>query len=617
MADDQWVPDVPDGAFVIGGGDYRYGQDMTEDIARSLFQVPDFNPANALLVLPQLLLRLPLEALQKFKDFIPNVLEGAFNTVAGAVDAIMGAIRETPRVLEQILSYLPQELRDELEHAAARIGAVIDAIVQALTGTLNIGHTIEDLIFSLTNIRPGAVGGVLGGGSIEETIKRIVDAIVSGIVGVTGIGAGISDLQSLIEQISSAAARGGFAWDILGIQNNKKPKSGLYKSERGNFDLDTLNSTVSVAPGTSIIAFDVIEQSMPIGLITWIGWGTSGITDFYINVYRCVDDRSAPELGELIHQSENIAGLLAGSASPGANMAYELTTPIAAVAGDLLAYEFIAVGGTHTMRGRDFNLPDNDGAPIGNVGATRSLSTPSLPPATLDKADVTWTDNVPRVGIAVDTGTGSDHHDPQVEFFEKPVAIPVPAWCDRIDAIVTGKGGEGADGFLGFYGNPGQPGGVNTVTWTRGEHFSGTTTILEWDGAELSIPGFEVSAANGSNGSGQRPVALGKPVGKGIEEVEYNGLKLAAGGDQHAYGGAGAKPGGGGNGGHWLGIYTQGGPGGPACAAVQFRKGALPGEVVGDGEGDVTPPNVSALHVDVSATSTSITITPSGAVDDA
>ncbi|UVK60585.1 minor tail protein [Mycobacterium phage Peterson] len=615
MADDQWVPDVPDGAFVIGGGDYRYGQDMTEDIARSLFQIPDFNPSNALLVLPQLLLRLPLEALQKLRDFIPNVLDGAFDTVGGAVNAIMGAIRETPRVLEQILDYLPQELRDTLEHAAGLTQAVIDAIVQAFTGAQTIGHGPEDLIFALANIIPSAISGVLGTTTMEEFARRVIDEIVSGAVGQSGTGAQFSDLRTVIEQIASAAARGDFAWILANFLNNKPVTAGLHASERGNFGLDSINTTVTVSPGTSLIAFDRIEQAMPVGLLTWIGWGTSGITEFYINVYRVIEDRDEPELGELIHQSENVAGILAGTTSPGANISYEFPAPLAAEIGDQLAYEFITVGGSHTFKGRDFDLPDSDTAPIGNVGATRTLTTPALPPNPLLKADVTWTDTVPRVGLAVDTGSGSNHHDPQQELLAGPIELPVPAWADAIDAIVTGEGGDASPGIAGFPGNPGQPAGVNTITWRRPEHFSGTTTILTWDGHTLSIPGYEVSATNGADGVGNRPITAPKPVGQGIDDVEYNGLTLIGGKDQGAYGGAGTAPGGGGAGGHWFGIYTQGGQGGPARAAVQFRKGLLPGETPGDGEGDTTPPDTTALTVDVIPGLTSITFKPSGAVD--
>ncbi|WP_066901077.1 hypothetical protein [Mycolicibacterium houstonense] len=110
MAD--WPLTAPDGAYELGGGDFSFGQNMTESIARSLFEIPDFNALNALTVLPELLLRLPLEALQRFQAFIPDVLDGAFNTVTGAVDAIMGALTNAPRILSAIIQQLNAVLSD-------------------------------------------------------------------------------------------------------------------------------------------------------------------------------------------------------------------------------------------------------------------------------------------------------------------------------------------------------------------------------------------------------------------------------------------------------------------------------------------------------------------------
>lgn len=104
MAD--WPLTPPDGSYQLGGGDYGYGQNMTEDLARSLFEIPEFNAANALTVLPELLLRLPLEALQRFQSFIPGGSGGAFNTVSGAVEAIMGALTDAPGAVVGVIETL-------------------------------------------------------------------------------------------------------------------------------------------------------------------------------------------------------------------------------------------------------------------------------------------------------------------------------------------------------------------------------------------------------------------------------------------------------------------------------------------------------------------------------
>lgn len=89
-----------DGAFEIGGGDYKFGQDYNETVVRAMFAPKVPTPTNALALLAEQLRKMPLEALQFFKDLIPDAIEGAFNTVSGAVNAILGAIRNVPAFLQ-------------------------------------------------------------------------------------------------------------------------------------------------------------------------------------------------------------------------------------------------------------------------------------------------------------------------------------------------------------------------------------------------------------------------------------------------------------------------------------------------------------------------------------
>jgi len=85
-----------DGAFIIGDD---WGQDYTEQSVRALWTVPKPSLGTALDLLREHLLKLPLEALKGFEGLITTATEGAFNTVAGAVDAIMGAISNIPAFL--------------------------------------------------------------------------------------------------------------------------------------------------------------------------------------------------------------------------------------------------------------------------------------------------------------------------------------------------------------------------------------------------------------------------------------------------------------------------------------------------------------------------------------
>ncbi|OBK92370.1 hypothetical protein A5646_03440 [Mycobacterium sp. 1245499.0] len=513
------------------------------------------------------------------------------------------------KLLPEWVSGLPEGFQNLI----AQFQAIVDTIHNTLTGATDLGHSLPELIDALKAIPNDFVRGLLGPGTLGGSFLGLVDAVVSGAVGQTGTGAGLPDVETFIGLISSWATQGRFAWEQAGIRNNRPADAGLLPSERSNFPLSSITTQFDIVPGTSVIAFDYIEESMALGVISWIGWGVTGITEFYVQAYRL--DLTTGNLAELIHQSPNIVGVLEGTASPGAFMSYELASPPGVVAGDLIAYRFITVGGNHTIRGRVSGLPVNNIAPIGAPAATFAVTgTAGTAPASIAKSALTWSQNVPWVGIAVDTGSGSDHRDPFQQVLTDPATLPVADWCDYVDAVVVTKGGDGAPGFLGLYGNPGTPGSFTTVTWVRDTHFTGPT-IITWDGENLSIPGFSIAGVPGVNGSGTRLAVLGAPVGPGPGTLEYNGLKAIGGGDQTAVGGAGTAPGGAGNGGTWFGLYSAGGPGGPARAWIQFRKDALPGETPGSGEGDTTPPNIDDLDVDIESTSSTITLTIDGAVD--
>jgi hypothetical protein len=499
------------------------------------------------------------------------------------------------------------------DNVDARRQALLDALYNKLTGSTGIGHTLPELFDSLDDIPGDLIRGLFGPGTMPDTIKKFVDAVVSGAVGETGTGADFADVETFIGLLSSWATQGRFAWEQAGIRNNRPVDSGFYPSERSNFPLSAITTQFTIAPGTSLIAFDYVEESMALGVISWIGWGIAGITEFYVNSYLV--DLATGNLGELIHQSPNVVGVLGGTDSPGAFMTYELTDPPPLKVGELIAYEMITVGGTHTVRGRVSGLPVHPTAPIGAPAATRTVGTPASPPATLPKASLTWSQNVPWVGIAVDTGSGSDHHDPLPVVLDKPTSIPIPNWANKIDVVLMPRGGDASDGFVGFYGNPGHPGSFNEVTFSRGTHFSGTSTIIAFDGTEVSIPGYSLTGIPGANGVGARAIVFGKPVGQGPGTRIYNGLKAIAGTDQTALGADGAGAGGAANGGTAFGLYSKGGNGGPSRAWIQFRKDPLPGETPGTGTGDTTPPDISGMTVEIESTFNSIIITPSGAVD--
>lgn len=64
------TPDPPDGAFTIGGGDYSYGQDYTEEGVRALFTVPRPTIGSILESFNSAMSMLPLSTLKHWKDYI-------------------------------------------------------------------------------------------------------------------------------------------------------------------------------------------------------------------------------------------------------------------------------------------------------------------------------------------------------------------------------------------------------------------------------------------------------------------------------------------------------------------------------------------------------------------
>ncbi|QFG04506.1 minor tail protein [Mycobacterium phage Jeeves] len=81
-----------DGAFEIGGGDFDFGQGYTETLIKNLFTIPTPDIANALDLLRDQLLKLPLETLQQIGSIMPDVLPGDFDTVLSSVNKIMSSL---------------------------------------------------------------------------------------------------------------------------------------------------------------------------------------------------------------------------------------------------------------------------------------------------------------------------------------------------------------------------------------------------------------------------------------------------------------------------------------------------------------------------------------------
>ena len=135
---------APDGSFTLGSGPFtQWGQNITESQVKAL-GMPTINPADPLGSLADLLMRLPLEALQFFQNFITDAVEGTWNTVTGAVNNILGWL--VPRDIMVKLAELPGHIHEIFQQ-------LVDALIAILGPIPIVGDVIENLanFLGLTN----------------------------------------------------------------------------------------------------------------------------------------------------------------------------------------------------------------------------------------------------------------------------------------------------------------------------------------------------------------------------------------------------------------------------------------------------------------------------------
>lgn len=510
---------------------------------------------------------------------------------------------------------LPEGLQAQL----ARWQALINTVTNVLTKGNSLTNTLEDMAEALGLIPPDNVQGAGGPATIFDSIFGIIDAFLSGSVGSPGsTGGSLADVTNVAGQVASNAYLGGEAWRIANILNNTPVARGMLPTGRANYDITSANTFLATTQSAALSANFAMLQAMPIGVISWYGYGSSGITEFYLNIRKV---NPATGVRDLVYHSGNIvANLQPGSSAADADWMFcEIPAAIAAQPTDNYYVEWVPVGGTHHIRGMSFTdtIKDHPLAAAPCVGTVVDYSSsPDVPAASLPKA--TAGPGVPWIEYAVSLGGAADHREPRIETMQfDGQTVPIPSWCNRLDLIPLGRGGKGHAGTLpGVNGRPGQPASfaprtaVRDVDWT-GDGTLVTFNILSDGSGQLSIPGFSTASAPGADGDGAQFGLV--PVGKGPGVLDYNGQKYTGGVDQKAWGGAGADPGGAGNGGRGL-AFQAGGDGGKPIGWVCFRQVEVDGESSG---GDTTPPNIDDLEVTVSdVNSSGFTLTPEGAVDE-
>lgn len=501
-------------------------------------------------------------------------------------------------------------LANSFQEALSRWQLIIDTVVNGITGSNNALHSLEDLFDAVTHIPLFKILGFGGPGDANTTFEEFLSHLLGGMQGSDpNSNGGFADLYNVAKLLQTAAAMGESAFQILSIRNNTPVNTGLLPSGRSNYGLTSVNTTLSATQSASLIATMRVEQDIALGVVSWLGCGTSGITAFYVNIWK-LDGASGD--WTLVHHSPSVLSELTAGSTPNWTF-YQLDTPVDQKAGETYAYELVPVGGTHSVRGISTtdDIPDHPFAQVVGLAATRdNTSSPNSPPSTIAKASVVRSGNIPWIETAIDTGSGVGYYDPISVYVVEDGDIPVPSWVNFIDPGAVGAGGGGQMGLtLGFHGEPGSPGLFNATTWQRGVHF-GDNAVLHFtkgiggpggrpghdDGEDgtasvWSLPDYTLTAEGGLGGT---ELQLGSnPIGRGPGTFEYKGEKYVWGADQNVPGRDGVPAGGGGNGGNGL-TFQPGGKGADGAGRVRFRQNPLEGESIIGGPGQVLIPSIES-----------------------
>lgn len=504
----------------------------------------------------------------------------------------------------------------------ARWQLLVDTIFNANAGANQIGAALEDLFESLLNINPGNVGGVNGPDNIGDSVRAMLDSIIGGVVGQEGTGASLADAFNLFKGLGSDGFKGRSAFDLLADRGNSPTAEGPLPGSEANYEIASANTSLTVTPTVSLITTFAVKRSAPLGVVEWLGCGTAGVTGFYLNIRKL----NALGTRTLVFHSDNLVGELIAGSSPGWESCV-LDEPIARVQGEKYEYEFVTVGGNHTIKGMSFtdNIPDHPTAKsvaLGIEGRDHS-SDPDNPSATVSFASVHSSPNVPWVSTSIDSGEGDvSQRDPSTQYLgSTPTTIPIPNYVAKLHPVGVGASGGGSSGLgFGTHGKPGKPGKWNATVWEKGVHFNEGDFISFEPAANNSastvftIVGTEhtLTAESGADGTGTG--IDGNWAGPGPVPFTFGDEPYVGGKEQKSAGRDGNAPGGAGAGGSRIaGLFEGGGEGAPGGGWLRFIPGTV--SVPDPDPSDTTPPTPPTSISLVSSTTSSLTVSISGGTD--
>lgn len=272
-----------DRAFVVGGTTVdgttqtsypatTYGQDFTDGLVKSLFEIPELTLGNALEVFTGLLLKLPMEALKVLGVLVPGGVEGltdALSIVTEIVGSLTDAIQYLAEgdfegfidsllstlgidgegsILDKILD-LSDGFGDWFGDSEALFGN-FDDLLGGLLGFLGL-DSLSDLASGdptdlLTSFITGQLNplALLEDGGIRDAVKELFDGLVSILRLIPFVGNDIADsLSSALDAVSGQT-------DIV-VGNSATLSQVLAALSSGNPDADDFERTSSTNLGAN------------------------------------------------------------------------------------------------------------------------------------------------------------------------------------------------------------------------------------------------------------------------------------------------------------------------------------------------------------------------------
>lgn len=273
---------APDGSFVLGGGPSRYGQDMSENLAREMWSIPSPTPTTAIAQLRDALRMAPTGSLSSIQELIPEAAtdDTAYvDDVTG--DAVIGNLGETwiqkifnnivaawsgdtqgGKSLTEAFLSMARAKKEQNETAAGLAQLRAD-----LNGNNNSGSTFQvnvsdygtEMPDVLTKFYDGGVGSVVNDGDTLEFENED---------GIELFGYNVGALQTDYPEVALIVPRQ--AGTFFGSYNNR----ALYWIFRANEDFSAY--TFARLNGNKLRVGCVQAGLSTIESPTWFGSGPTG-----------------------------------------------------------------------------------------------------------------------------------------------------------------------------------------------------------------------------------------------------------------------------------------------------------------------------------------------------